>query len=180
MRLKPINAIISGIVVVSIGIGLSFGTSNGFYVIAAIFIFAIGEMASSPKFTEYIGRIAPKNKEALYMGTSFLPVAVGNYLAGIFSGPVYQSMSDKVTLLKLEAAKRGLEIPEISKNFTQNDYFKKAAELLHTDQHGLTQMLWDTYHPYRIWVIFSSIGVATIIALFLYNKFVLGKAVASE
>ncbi len=175
MRLKPINAIITGIFVVSIGIGLAFGTNNGFYIIAAILIFSLGEMASSPKFTEYIGRIAPKNKEALYMGTSFLPVAVGNYLAGIFSGPVYQSMSDKVTLLQTEMAKRSLDIPAISKTFTQNDYFKRAAELLHTDQHGLTQMLWDNYHPYRIWMIFSAIGAATIIALFLYNRFVLGK-----
>ncbi len=173
MRLKPVNSIITGIAVVSIGIGLAFGTNNGFYVIAAILIFSLGEMASSPKFTEYIGRIAPKKKEALYMGTSFLPVAVGNYLAGVFSGPVYQSMSDKVTLLQLEMAKRGLEIPAISKSFTQNDYFRKAAELLHTDQHGLTQMLWNSYHPYRIWMIFSAIGVVTIIALFLYNKFVL-------
>jgi dipeptide/tripeptide permease len=180
MRFKPVNAIISGIVVVSVGIGLAFATSNGFYVILGIFIFAIGEMASSPKFTEYIGRIAPKNKEALYMGTSFLPVAVGNYLAGVFSGPVYQSMSDKVTLLQHEVVKRGLQIPAISKNFTQNDYLKRAAELMHTDQHGLTQMLWNTYHPYRIWVIFSTIGVITIIALFLYNKFVLGRAEKSK
>ncbi|GMT45514.1 MAG: MFS transporter [bacterium] len=175
MRLKPVNAIITGIMVVSVGIGFAFGTNNGFYVILGIFIFAIGEMASSPKFTEYIGRIAPKNKEALYMGTSFLPVAVGNYLAGIFSGPVYQSMSDKISLLEHFVAKRGLQIPAISEKFTQNDYLKRAAVLLHTDQHGLTQMLWNTYHPYRIWVLFSAIGVVTIIALFLYNHFILGK-----
>ncbi len=175
MRLKPVNAIITGIMVVSVGIGFAFGTNNGFYVILGIFIFAIGEMASSPKFTEYIGRIAPKNKEALYMGTSFLPVAVGNYLAGILSGPVYQSMSDKVSLLQRYVAKQGLHIPTISEKFTQNDYLKRAAELLHTDQHGLTQILWNTYHPYRIWILFSAIGVVTIIALFLYNHFVLGK-----
>jgi dipeptide/tripeptide permease len=175
MRMKPVNSIITGIIVVSVGIGFAFGTNNGFYVILGIFIFSIGEMASSPKFTEYIGRIAPKNKEALYMGTSFLPVAVGNYLAGIFSGTVYQSMSDKVSLLEHEVAKRGLHIPAISEKFTQNDYLKRAAELMHTNQHGLTQMLWNTYHPYRIWVLFSAIGVITIIALFLYNTFVLGR-----
>ncbi len=175
MRLKPVNSIITGIVVVSVGIGFAFGTDNGFYVILGIFIFSLGEMASSPKFTEYIGRIAPKNKEALYMGTSFLPVAVGNLFAGIFSGPVYQSMSDKVSLLEHEVAKRGLHIPAISEKFTQDSYFKRAAELMHTNQHGLTQMLWNTYHPYRIWILFSAIGVITIIALFLYNTFVLGR-----
>ncbi len=173
MRLKSINAIISGIIVVSFGIGLAFATSNAFYVVLAIFIFAIGEMASSPKFTEYVGKIAPKGKEALYMGTSFLPVAVGNYLAGVFSGPVYQSMSDKLSLLKLELANRGVEIQEISDKFTINDFMKKAADLLHTDQHGLTQMLWDNYHPYNIWIIFSAIGVLTVFLLYLYDKFLL-------
>lgn len=176
MRLKPINGIITGIAVMAVGIGLSFGTNNGFYIILAILIFALGEMASSPKFTEYVGHIAPKNKEALYMGTSFLPVAVGNYLAGYFSGPVYQKMSDKISLLKLDVAKKGLDIPAISESFTQNDYFKKAAELMHTDQLGLTQMLWDAYHPYRIWELFSAMGIVTILALFLYNKFILGRA----
>ena len=175
MRFKPVNAIITGIMVVSVGIGFAFGTSNGFYVILGIFIFSIGEMASSPKFTEYIGRIAPKNKEALYMGTSFLPVAAGNKFAGWFSGPVYQSMSDKISLLQHYVAKQGLQIPAISEKFTKNDYLKRAAELMHTDQHGLTQILWNTYHPYRIWILFSAIGVVTIIALFLYNHFVLGK-----
>ncbi len=175
MRMKPVNSIITGIIIVSVGIGFAFGTNNGFYVILGIFIFAIGEMASSPKFTEYVGRIAPKNKEALYMGTSFLPVAVGNYLAGIFSGTVYQSMSDKISLLQHYVAKQGLQIPAISEKFTKNDYLKRAAELMHTDQHGLTQMLWNTYHPYRIWMLFSAIGIFTIIALFLYNTFVLGR-----
>jgi dipeptide/tripeptide permease len=175
MRLKPIKGIITGIFIMTLGIGLSFGTHNGFYIIAAIFIFAIGEMASSPKFTEYIGRIAPKNKEALYMGTSFLPVAVGNYLAGYFSGTVYQNLSDKISLVQIEVAKRGLDIPAISKSFTQNDYLAKAAELMHTDQHGLTQLLWDAYHPYKIWMLFSAIGIGTIVALFLYNQFILGK-----
>ena len=130
-------------------------------------------MASSPKFTEYVGKIAPKGKEALYMGTSFLPVAVGNYLAGVFSGPVYQSMSDKLSLLKLELANRGLEIQEISDKFTINDFMKKAADLLQTNQHGLTQLLWDNYHPYNIWVIFSAIGVLTVFLLYFYDKFLL-------
>ncbi len=173
MRMKHISAIISGIIITAIGIGIAFLTGNPFFSILGIFIFAIGEMASSPKFTEYIGRIAPKEKTALYMGTSFLPVAVGNYLAGIFSGDVYQRMSDKITLLQTEVAKRGLNIPHITKEFTQNDYIHKAAELMGTDEHGITQMLWNSYHPQRIWMIFSAIGVITVIALFFYDKLVL-------
>jgi hypothetical protein len=130
-------------------------------------------MASSPKFTEYVGRIAPKGKEALYMGTSFLPVAAGNFFTGFLSGNVYQSLSDKTSLLKKEVVEKGLQIPEISKNFTQNQYFEEAAKQMSLTKVELTQYLWDTYHPSNIWYIFSAIGIVTIFGLFIYDKFIL-------
>jgi len=173
MKLKSINAIITGILINSVGIGLAFATNNPFYIVIAIFIFAIGEMASSPKFTEYVGRIAPKGKEALYMGTSFLPVAAGNFFTGFLSGNVYESLSDKTSLLKKEIAERGIELPEISKEFTQNQYFEEAAKQMGMAKVELTQYLWDTYNPSSIWYIFSAIGIATIIGLFIYDKIVL-------
>lgn len=173
MRLKPINAIISGIIVNTIGIGLAFATHNAFYVILGIVIFAIGEMASSPKFTEYVGRIAPKGKEALYMGTSFLPVAAGNFFTGFLSGNVYQSISDKTSLLKTEVASRDIHLPEISKVFSQNQYFDEAAKQMGMGKTELTQYLWDNYHPEHIWYIFSAIGIVTVLGLFIYDKFVL-------
>jgi dipeptide/tripeptide permease len=173
MKLRPINGIITGILVTSIGIGIAFSQMNGFYVILGIFVFAIGEMASSPKFTEYVGKIAPKGKEALYMGTSFLPVAAGNFITGFISGNVYEAWSDKISLLQQEVAKRGLEIPEITKSFTQNDYVHMAEQKMGMSSSELTNYLWDTYNPEKIWILFSAIGVATIIGLILYDKFIL-------
>ena len=46
MKLRPINGIITGILVTSIGIGVAFSQMNGFYVILGIFIFSIGENCS--------------------------------------------------------------------------------------------------------------------------------------
>jgi POT family proton-dependent oligopeptide transporter len=43
-------------------------------VFLGIFLFAIGEMISSPRIQEYIMWIAPKEKAGLYMGTNFLAV----------------------------------------------------------------------------------------------------------
>jgi len=175
MKLRPINGIISGIIVNSIGIGLSFATGNPFYVVIGIFVFAIGEMACSPKFTEYVGKIAPKGKEALYMGTSFLPVAAGNFITGFLSGDVYQAWSDKLHLVQLEVAKRGIVLPKITPEFSQNDYINKAAEKMGMNSHQLTDFLWNSYNPSKIWILFSAIGVATVIGLYLYDKFVLGQ-----
>ena len=173
MRFKPLNAMIAGILVLSIGLGFMFAFQNGWFLILGIFIFSIGEMSSSPKFTEYVGRIAPSDKTALYMGTSFLPIAAAHQLSGFLAGNVYGTMADKFTLLKTEVLKRGLQIPTVTDKFTENDYFKKAGELFGMNQHQLTDFLWKTYHPERIWMIYSSIAVGTAVLLFLYDKLLL-------
>lgn len=177
MRLKPINAIISGIIVAAIGVGIAFATHNVGYVVLGIFIFALGEMAASPKITEYIGIIAPREKVALYMGYSFLPVALGNLFAGFLSGRVYQTMSDKISLLQIEVVKRGLEIPAISKatGFTQNDYIHRFCQLTGMTPNQMTHFLWDQYNPARIWIVFTIIGAIAVLGLWIYNRFIVKK-----
>jgi len=51
-----------------------------------IFLFAVGEMMSSPRIQEYIMWIAPKEKAGLYMGTNFLATFIGATLSGIYTG----------------------------------------------------------------------------------------------
>jgi dipeptide/tripeptide permease len=132
MRFRPLKAMMGGILVCAIGIGLWFITQNGLYLFISLLIFGLGEMSSSPKISEYIGRIAPPDKVALYMGCSFIPLAGGNFFAGLLSGGVYSAMADKVSLLQREVASRGLSLPEISPAFTQNDYIQSRR----TDGHG--------------------------------------------
>jgi hypothetical protein len=105
--------------------------------------------------------------------TSYLPIAAGNKLAGFFSGTVYQNLSDKTELLKMEMEKRSIDMPAISENFTQNDFYRTSAEKLEMSMPELNAYLWQTYQPYKIWYIFAVITVFSVVALFLYNKFVL-------
>ncbi|MCF8235488.1 MAG: MFS transporter [Bacteroidales bacterium] len=175
MKYKPINTIIAGFLISSIGIGLWFITQNGFYLFMTIFIFAIGEMSSSPRVIEYIGKIAPKDKVALYMGAYYLPFSIGNILAGIISGPVYEKISDKIELIKLEVADRGMQIPEISKTFTKNDFLEKASQMLDMNQAELTNYLWTNYHPYNFWIVVTGIGMLTTLSLFAYDRILRSK-----
>jgi proton-dependent oligopeptide transporter, POT family len=175
MKLKPLNAMISGIFISSIGIGLMFAFSNPMYLFISILIFGVGEMSSSPKITEYIGKIAPKDKIALYMGCSYLPMAGGNLLAGILSGPVYEKQSDKIYLITKELESRGQNVPELTDSFTKNDLLAYAEKLTGMDGSQLTSFLWDKYHPENIWILYASIGMGTVIALFLFDRLVLRK-----
>jgi POT family proton-dependent oligopeptide transporter len=171
MRFKPLKTMLAGILICAIGIGLWFVTLNPFFLFLSILIFAFGEMTSSPKIMEYIGKIAPEDKVALYMGCYFIPMAGGNFLAGILSGTVYGSIADKITLLQREVAARGLRIPDISASFSQNEYVSQAAAKMGMTPHELTLFLWNTYHPSKIWMIFTGIGLAAVAALFAYNWF---------
>ncbi len=173
MRFKPLNAMMGGIFVLAIGLFLMFGSQSGWIILFGILIFGLGEMSSSPKFTEYVGNIAPADKKALYMGSSFLAIALGHQIAGFLSGAPYEKVADKLYLLKAEVLKRGLSVPEIGEKFTKTDYFNEAARQMNMSQDQLTQLLWNNYHPQTIWILFSSIALSAVVLLFLYDRLIL-------
>ncbi len=173
MRFKPLSTMFSGFIIASIGMGLALFTQNPFFILFALFIFSIGEMSSSPKITEYIGKIAPKNKVALYIGCSFLPMALGNMGAGYISGSVYGKLSEKQIIIQTEMIERGYQIPEITASFTKNDFEDWAAAQLNLNKYEFTKLLWDKYNPSKIWLVITGIGFITALLLFLYDKFLL-------
>ncbi len=195
LKWKPINAMMTGIFITILGIGLSFYSDNPFYTILGILIFALGEMTSNPKFSDYIAQISPKGKEALYMGTYFLPIAAANYLTTYISGNLYQNKADKLTLLFKYLTEKGVKIVDqasgkfvtyttegiqliddkgqILKNLKpgikREEIFNQAAEKLSMSPMELKTYLWDTYHPNQIWWVMAGVGAATFIGLLIYN-----------
>jgi len=195
LKWKPINAMMTGIFITIIGIGVSFMTNNDLYTFLGILIFAIGEMTSNPKFSDYIAQISPKGKEALYMGTYFLPIAFANLLSKWISGDLYQSKSDKLTFLFKHIKDKGIEIIDPVQNklvtytsegiqlvnnsgeilkdkpsIKREEVIQQAAEKLHLTTEQLQNMLWNTYHPEKIWYYMAAIGILTFIGLLIYNN----------
>lgn len=173
LKMRHVSAMITGFIIAAIGIGITFYTGNGFYTILGIMIFAIGEMMTNPTFSSFIALISPKGKEALYQGTYFLPVFLGNFLTTFVSGNLYQAWSDKLSLLQTEMASRGIAMPEITQAFTKNDYLATASQKLGMTQTEMTQYIWDNYNPNKIWYVITGIGVFTIIALTIYDRMVI-------
>ena len=180
LKIRHVSAMITGFIIASIGIGITFYTGNGLYTILGIMIFAIGEMMTNPTFSSFIALISPKGKEALYMGTYFLPIFLGNFLTTFVSGNLYQAWSDKLSLLQTEMSNRGLQMPEVSKEFTKNDYFALASEKLEMTQTQMTQLIWDTYNPNKIWYVIVGIGIVTILALTIYDRVVIRTKEAAQ
>lgn len=97
------------------------------------------------------------------------------YFLPIISGGVYGRMSDKVTLLQNDLASKGLSVPEISNTFTQTDLYNKAGEFLNMTQAELTNYLWTSYNPGRIWLVLLGIGIGASFLLFLYDRLLIRK-----
>jgi POT family proton-dependent oligopeptide transporter len=49
-------------------------------------IVALGEIIQSPRYYEYISRLAPPGQQGTYMGFAFLPIGIGSLIAGWFGG----------------------------------------------------------------------------------------------
>jgi POT family proton-dependent oligopeptide transporter len=56
------------------------------YAILALVVLAIGEMVQSPRYYEYVSRLAPPGQQGTFMGFSFLPIAIGFVVAGLIGG----------------------------------------------------------------------------------------------
>jgi len=171
-KMGYLNAMIRGFIISIIGISLTFFTNNGLYSILGIVIFAVGEMATSPTFSSLIANISPKGKNAMYQATYFLPIAVGNWVTKYIAGDLYEAWSDKLSLLQTEMIKRNIEMPEVNAAFSKNDYFAMASEKLGMTQMQMTNMLWDNYHPNKIWFVIALIGIVTVIAMIIYNQLI--------
>ncbi len=173
MRFRPLQAITGGTLVLAGGLFLMFSSQGGWLILLGILIFGLGEMASSPKFTEYIGRIAPEDQKALYMGTSFLPYAAGHQLAGWLSGGIFERIADKYHLLGKELAARGIKIKEATGSFSGNEYWQEAMRQTGLSSRELNDLLWTVHHPGRIWYLYSGLAVLAAVCLWLYDRFII-------
>jgi len=166
--MKQVNALIRGTAIATVGVVLTFFFNNVWFTIIGTVIFAIGEMVTGPTISAFIAQITPKGKEALYQGTSFLPVAAANYLTGFVTGNLYEKWSDKYSLLQIEISKRNITVPE---GLSKRQYFEYAQEKLQMTHSQLIDFLWNNYQPNKLWFVVVAMGAFTAISVFIYNKY---------
>jgi len=108
-RWLPVKTIMIGAIVVTLGmlvnilppllfadptqkthaLGLSLPLA-GVFILISIASMAVGEMMASPRIYEYIGAIAPKGQEGLYLGYSNLPIALASIIGGPIGGRLFE------------------------------------------------------------------------------------------
>jgi dipeptide/tripeptide permease len=169
-RLKALHSIIWGILISVVGIVLAGASMSGALVAFGIFIFAVGEMMSSPKKMEYLSEIAPPDKKGLYMGYANVPLAIGWGIGSTLGGYMYQNFGDKVTLAKQYMATKLNMSPETLDALPKDQVMATLAAQLGKTPREATELLFAVYQPQQIWYIFGAIGLASMIGLIIYDR----------
>ena len=169
-RMMVALALGMGIAVVGfVGAGM---TSAGSVCALMIFVFAIGEIICSPKFSEYIGMSAPPDKKAIYMGYSNIPFAVGWFGGNIISGPLYDSFASRTEFARQYMVDElGMSAQEVAaidpSEVTQTMADKLGDGATVADA---TKILWDAHHPWIIWVILGGVGLASLLGMLAMSR----------
>jgi POT family proton-dependent oligopeptide transporter len=80
-RAVTIGTLISGLAWLLLIIHPSFKMA-----IVTLFVISLGEITQSPRYYEYISRLAPAGQQGTYMGFAFLPIGIGSLIGGWFGG----------------------------------------------------------------------------------------------
>jgi dipeptide/tripeptide permease len=129
-KLRPIRSMVVGTVIISVAMlvnlapvylagGLRALVANwlpiaSVFIILTVALVALGELFTSPRMYEYIGSLAPKGQEGLFLGYANLPLAFGALLGGPGGAYIFNEIMKKGAttrpngLLELDPASNAL------------------------------------------------------------------------
>jgi len=109
--LKPIRSMVVGTVIISVAMlinVLPIWTAGGpqavlahwlplgsIFIILTVGLIALGELFTSPRMYEYIGSLAPKGQEGLFLGYANLPLALGALISGFAGAYLFNGIMAK-------------------------------------------------------------------------------------
>ena len=85
-RMHAFHAVVLGTLITSLAWILLIVHPSVWMAVATLVVVALGEITQQPRYYDYISRLAPEGQQGTYMGFAFLPLGVGSFIAGPFSG----------------------------------------------------------------------------------------------
>ena len=95
-RMHAFHAIVLGTLISSLAWLLLIIHPSVWMAVATLVVVAIGEITQQPRYYDYISRLAPPDQQGTYMGFAFLPLGIGSFIAGKFSGWLMQHYGEQL------------------------------------------------------------------------------------
>jgi proton-dependent oligopeptide transporter, POT family len=85
-KIPAFRAITLGTLITAVGWLVIGARPSVWAAVGTLAIVAFGEIIQSPRYYEYISRLAPPGQQGTYMGFAFLPIGIGSLLGGWIAG----------------------------------------------------------------------------------------------
>ncbi len=85
-KMHAFHAIVVGTLISSLAWILLIIHPSVWMAVITLAVVAVGEIVQAPRYYDYISRLAPPDQQGTYMGFAFLPLGIGSFIAGKFSG----------------------------------------------------------------------------------------------
>ena len=148
------------------------GLSNLAWIcVAGMVVFSIGEMLAGPKFSEFLGIIAPLDKKAMWIGFTQIPVLVGQTLEGKLGPQLYHIFSEKDVLARKMLVAEGMDPAQVTEAaLPVGEAFQKLLDFTGMTPAVLTKTLHDANQVGLPWLIFACIGVLSACLIWTYGR----------
>jgi MFS family permease len=151
-----------------------FGMHNlAWMCVAAMAVFSIGEMLASPKFSEFLGNIAPPDKKAMWIGFSQAPILIGWTLEGKLGPQLYHTFSSKDVFAREMLVTKGLDPSQVTEAaLPVGEAFRKLVEVTGESPAVLTRLLYETHQVGTTWYFFAGVGVFSAVLIWCYGVWI--------
>ncbi|MBS3801561.1 MAG: MFS transporter [Candidatus Thermoplasmatota archaeon] len=93
-NINSLKLLIVGIIIISVGFIIAGFSMNPILFLFGLIVLSFGELVSYPAFLSYVSKIPPEEKRSIYMGYSFLPLAIAGVTAPIVGGFLYYTIAE--------------------------------------------------------------------------------------
>jgi dipeptide/tripeptide permease len=85
-KVPALMAITAGTLISALGWIFLIVVPTGVGAVLTLVAVALGEIVMSPRYYDYVSRLAPEGQQGTYMGFAFLPLGIGSLIGGVFGG----------------------------------------------------------------------------------------------
>lgn len=173
-KLKATSSMILGTSLAIVAMVLIGQSTLGTLCALAILVFSVGEMLSSPKFSEFIGNMAPPDKTAMYIGFSQIPLAIGWTLEGKLGPVLYDHFASKERFARQMLLERGMPAATIQQ-IAPGEAFTALVRFTHEPAAQLTAALRAGHPVDLLWWVMAAVGLLSVIGIAVYATWVIGR-----
>jgi MFS family permease len=160
------SVIAFGILLATLGLITIGSNTTGILTIAGIIIYTFGEMITNPKFNEYLGMIAPKESKSMYLSYLNISLAIGLGIGSLLGGFFYGRYGEKATM----AIRYLQENYDLKGKIDPSQAMTLLCEKANVSMADATQILWDKYDPFIVWIPFAIIGLLSFLCMIIYGR----------